>query len=255
MCTFWKCCFIVALFYLPDCLFFTGPGCIWPRSGTKKQSLRGERGLVMPDRPAGQHRWRTKALKKFRFLLDWLCLLTDAKLCECPAGCDADRPERGSKDRRPASSRQAERRRRHSGWKVLSEERRGRWPACQHDGVHGNNRDQSRMEHNGPSERENFMQKFVSFLLLKLFVLKHWRMCVINPLNLIFFLNHLQQGNIELSDRPIPKPSSSSAAGSCGLPYWNNSFRGQKKPWLCLSSYWQGSPPTFYRITILGSVF
>lgn len=161
----WKCCFIVALFCLSDWVFFTGPGRIWPRSGTKKQSLRGRRGLVMPDRPAGQHRWTTKALKKFIFSLDWLCPLTDAELCQCSAGCDADRPERGSQDHRPASSRQADRRGRHSGWKVLSEERRGRRLECQHERVHGNNRDQSRMEHNGRGEWENFMQKSVSFLL------------------------------------------------------------------------------------------
>lgn len=47
--------------------FATDPGRTWPRSGTKKLNLRGKRSLVMPDRPAGQRRWRTNGFQKFRF--------------------------------------------------------------------------------------------------------------------------------------------------------------------------------------------
>lgn len=72
-------------------------------------------------------------------------LLTDIKLYECPAGCDSDRPERGSEDQQPVLSRQADGGGRHAEWQVLSEERLNRWEESQDgpDRIHRNHRDQS----------------------------------------------------------------------------------------------------------------
>lgn len=206
---------------------FTHPGYIWPRSGTKKQSLRGKQSLVMPDRPAGQHRWRANGSQKFSFR----CIVTgDMKLYECPAGCDSDRPERGAEDQQPVSSRWADRGRKHSGWKLPSEERLDWWRGSQKDRVHWNNRGKSKMEQNRQGEWEKFTQKSVYWFH---FLLQNQFVCDFIESYVFFILNHVQEGNLEprletLSESPIPNLSYSSIAGSRGLPYCNNSFRGQK---------------------------
>lgn len=115
-------------------------------------------------RHARQTRRSTQVKNKRRTEV-WLSLdcVWPLKLCECPAGCDSDRSERGQADQQPVSSGQAGGGRRHPGWEVMCEERLDRWQERQDrpDRVHGNKRDQCEMEQTGWGQRDKCIQESV----------------------------------------------------------------------------------------------